>query len=78
MLAITDGRTIIPLESCQDYKRAFDHDEGPNTGGMGAFSPTTQVTAELMEQVEREILVPAIHALKRAAPPLPRRPLCRA
>ena len=39
MLALTDGRTIIPLESSQDYKRAFDHDEGPNTGGMGAFSP---------------------------------------
>ncbi len=69
VLAITDGRTIIPLESCQDYKRAFDHDEGPNTGGMGAFSPTPQVTPELMEQVEREILVPAIHALKRARRP---------
>ena len=69
VLAITDGRTIIPLESGQDYKRAFDHDEGPNTGGMGAFSPTTNLTPELMEQVEREILVPAIHALKRARRP---------
>ncbi len=39
ILALTDGRTIVPLESSQDYKRAFDHDEGPNTGGMGAFSP---------------------------------------
>ncbi len=69
ILAITDGRTIIPLESSQDYKRAFDHDEGPNTGGMGAFSPTPMVTPDLMEQVEREILVPAIHALKRARRP---------
>ena len=69
VLAVTDGRTIVPLESCQDYKRAFDHDEGPNTGGMGAFSPTPQLTPELMEQVEREILVPAIHALKRARRP---------
>jgi phosphoribosylamine--glycine ligase len=69
VLAITDGRTIIPLETCHDYKRAFDHDEGPNTGGMGAFSPTSQVTPDLMEQVEREILVPAIHALKRARRP---------
>jgi len=69
VLAITDGRTIIPLESSQDYKRAFDHDEGPNTGGMGAFSPTAGLDRELMEKVESEILVPVIHALKRARRP---------
>src|SRR3954453_20017827 len=69
VLALTDGRTIIPLESSQDYKRAFDHDEGPNTGGMGAFSPTPRVTPSLMEEVEREILVPVVHALKRARRP---------
>lgn len=69
ILALTDGRTIVPLESSQDHKRAFDHDEGPNTGGMGAFSPTPVVTGALMEQVEREILVPAVHALKRARRP---------
>jgi len=67
--ALTDGRTIFPLESSQDYKRAFDHDEGPNTGGMGAFSPTPRVTPALMEGVEREILVPIVHALKRARRP---------
>jgi phosphoribosylamine--glycine ligase len=66
ILALTDGRTIIPLESSQDHKRAFDHDEGPNTGGMGAYSPAPIVTPELMTQVEREILVPVVHALKRA------------
>lgn len=69
ILALTDGRTIIPLESSQDHKRAFDHDEGPNTGGMGAYSPARIVTPELMEQVEREILVPVVHALKRARRP---------
>jgi phosphoribosylamine---glycine ligase len=69
VLALTDGRTIIPLETSQDYKRAFDHDEGPNTGGMGAYSPTSHLTGELMEQVEREILVPAVHAMKRARRP---------
>ena len=69
VLALTDGRTIIPLESSQDYKRAFDHDEGPNTGGMGAFSPTPRVTQALMADVEREILVPIVHALKRARRP---------
>ena len=66
ILALTDGRTIVPLESSQDHKRAFDHDEGPNTGGMGAYSPAPIVTPALMEQVEREILVPIVHAMKRA------------
>src|SRR5271155_2905829 len=69
VLAITDGRTIIPLESSQDYKSALDHDEGPNTGGMGAFSPTAGLDRDLMDQVESEILVPVIHALKRARRP---------
>src|SRR5947209_12368472 len=69
ILAFTDGRTIIPLESSQDHKRAYDHDEGPNTGGMGAYSPAPIVTPEVMEQVEREILVPIVHALKRARRP---------
>jgi phosphoribosylamine--glycine ligase len=69
VLAFTDGRTIVPLESSQDHKRAYDHDEGPNTGGMGAFSPAAIVTPELMDQVEREILVPVVHALKRARRP---------
>jgi phosphoribosylamine--glycine ligase len=55
--------------SSQDYKRAFDHDEGPNTGGMGAFSPAPRVTPAFMEQIEREILVPVVHALKRARRP---------
>jgi phosphoribosylamine---glycine ligase len=69
VLALTDGRTIIPLDSCQDHKRAHDGDEGPNTGGMGAYSPATILTPELMEEVEREILVPAVHALKRSRRP---------
>ncbi len=69
ILALTDGRTIVPLESSQDHKRAFDHDEGPNTGGMGAYSPSALMTPDLMEQVEREILVPIVHALKRARRP---------
>ncbi len=66
ILALTDGRTILPLEPSQDHKRALDHDEGPNTGGMGAFCPTPIVTPELMESIEREVLVPIVHAMKRA------------
>jgi phosphoribosylamine--glycine ligase len=69
VLALTDGRTIMALEPSQDFKRAFDHNEGPNTGGMGAYSPTKSISPDLMEQVEREILVPAVHALKRARRP---------
>ena len=77
VLALTDGRTIIPLESSQDYKRAFDHDEGPNTGGMGAFSPTPRVTPGLMEEVEREILVPDRPRAEAGPAALPRRHLRR-
>jgi phosphoribosylamine--glycine ligase len=66
ILALTDGRTIVPLESSQDHKRALDGDQGPNTGGMGAYSPTPIITPELMQTVEAEILVPVVHALKRA------------
>ena len=69
ILALTDGRTIVPLVTSQDHKRAFDGDEGPNTGGMGAYSPAEIVTPEIMSVVEREVLVPAIHALKRARRP---------
>ncbi len=69
VLALTDGRTIVPLESSQDHKRAFDGDNGPNTGGMGAYSPANFLTREVMDEIEREVLVPAVHALKRARRP---------
>ena len=69
ILALTDGRTIVPLVTSQDHKRAFDGDEGPNTGGMGAYSPAEIVTPEIMAVVEREVLVPVVHALKRARRP---------
>ncbi len=69
ILALTDGRTILPLASSQDHKRAHDGDEGPNTGGMGAYSPAEVVTPDVMAQVESEILVPVVHALKRARRP---------
>jgi phosphoribosylamine--glycine ligase len=66
ILALTDGRTIIPLESAQDHKRAWDGDEGPNTGGMGAYSPAPIASPDFLAQVEREVLVPAVHAMKRS------------
>jgi len=63
VLAFTDGRNIYPMESAQDHKPARDNDEGPNTGGMGAYSPAPVITPALSAQIEREILVPTVHAM---------------
>jgi len=65
VLALVDGRSIYVLETCQDHKRLKDGDAGPNTGGMGAFSPSTQVDEALMAKIERQVLVPTLDALKR-------------
>lgn len=65
VLAVVDGRTIIPLAPAQDHKAAWDNDQGPNTGGMGAYTPAPFATPELMEEVETKILIPTVHALKR-------------
>ncbi len=63
ILALTDGKTIAPLASSQDHKAAFDNDEGPNTGGMGAYSPAPILTDALMDEVVERILVPTVHAM---------------
>ena len=69
VLALTDGRTILPLPSSQDHKRAFDGDTGPNTGGMGAYSPADVLKPDVMNVIESEVLVQAVHALKRQRRP---------
>ncbi len=69
IIALTDGQSICVLESSQDHKRAFDGDKGPNTGGMGAYSPAPVVTDKVQEQVEREVLVPIVHAMKQEKAP---------
>ena len=56
ILALTDGRSIIPLVSSQDHKRQLDGDKGPNTGGMGAYSPAPVVTEALLDEVRRSVL----------------------
>ncbi len=66
VLALVSGRTIVPLQPTQDHKAAFDNDQGPNTGGMGAYCPAPVGTPELMAQVEETILVPTVHAMKRS------------
>lgn len=65
ILALTDGETILPLETAQDHKAAYDEDKGPNTGGMGAYSPAPLITPLLMDNIIGQILVPAVHAMKR-------------
>jgi phosphoribosylamine---glycine ligase len=65
VLAIVDGSTIVPLEPAQDHKAAYDDDKGPNTGGMGAYSPAPLVTPALLDEVIEKILVPMVHTMKR-------------
>ncbi len=64
VLAFTDGKNYITMPSSQDHKAIYDGDKGPNTGGMGAYSPAPVVTAEIMEQVESEIIRPVIDGLR--------------
>ena len=64
ILALVDGDTIVPLDVAQDHKRAWDHDRGPNTGGMGAYCPAPLVTPTIMDDIIRRILIPTIHTMK--------------
>jgi phosphoribosylamine---glycine ligase len=65
-MAFTDGKTIVPMVSSQDHKRIFDDDKGPNTGGMGAYSPAPAITGELEKTVIEKVMYPTIRALKAA------------
>lgn len=65
VLGLTDGEDIIPLSPAQDHKAVFDGDEGPNTGGMGAYSPTPFVNEDMREEILNKILKPTIEAFKK-------------
>ncbi|MCX7426063.1 MAG: phosphoribosylamine--glycine ligase [Planctomycetia bacterium] len=69
VLAITDGRTIVTLQPAQDHKPAGDGDTGPNTGGMGAYCPAPVVDDERLHWIEEHVLVPTVHAMRRAGRP---------
>lgn len=69
ILAITDGKTILTLPPAEDHKRAYDDDQGPNTGGMGAYCPTPSITEETLRWVESNVLVPTVHVMKRGRQP---------
>jgi phosphoribosylamine--glycine ligase len=63
VFALTDGRTVVPLAPARDYKRVGDGDQGPNTGGMGAYSPLPDMPESLVEEVRRTILEPTVAEL---------------
>jgi phosphoribosylamine--glycine ligase len=69
ILAFSDGKNVIPLESAQDHKRAYDNDEGPNTGGMGAYSPAPVVTDDIASRVHDEILSPIVKGMAKEGIP---------
>ncbi|MGH2783848.1 MAG: phosphoribosylamine--glycine ligase [Actinomycetota bacterium] len=66
ILCLTDGRNVLPLVPAQDFKRAFDGDAGPNTGGMGSYSPVPHLPSDIVDRAVREIFVPTVRALDEA------------
>ncbi|MFF4664740.1 phosphoribosylamine--glycine ligase [Streptomyces sp. NPDC001282] len=69
LFAITDGTTVLPLRPAQDFKRALDGDEGPNTGGMGAYSPLPWADPKLVDEVMESVLQPTVDELRRRGTP---------
>lgn len=65
ILAFSDGYTIVPLPAAQDHKRIGEGDTGPNTGGMGAYSPAPVATPSIMQRIMREFLQPTIDGMRR-------------
>ncbi|MGD9485095.1 phosphoribosylamine--glycine ligase [Streptomyces sp. TRM70308] len=69
LFAVTDGQTVVPLQPAQDFKRAYDGDEGPNTGGMGAYSPLPWADPGLVDEVLATVLQPTVDELRRRGTP---------
>ncbi|MGW1157708.1 phosphoribosylamine--glycine ligase [Streptomyces sp. NPDC002519] len=69
LFAITDGETVLPLQPAQDFKRALDGDEGPNTGGMGAYSPLPWADPKLVDDILRTVLQPTVDEMRRRGTP---------
>jgi phosphoribosylamine--glycine ligase len=65
LFAITDGTTVFPLQPAQDFKRIFDADQGPNTGGMGAYTPLSWAPETLVAEVQDRVLQPAVDEMER-------------
>jgi phosphoribosylamine--glycine ligase len=69
VMALVDGETVAVLEPSRDHKAAFEGDKGPNTGGMGAFSPSRLLTRRAYEQIEERVLIPVVHSMAREGRP---------
>ena len=69
LFAVTDGVTAVPLLPAQDFKRAGDGDQGPNTGGMGAYAPLPWAPPDLAEQTMAEVIQPAVDTMRRRGTP---------
>jgi len=68
-IALTDGKTVVPLASSQDHKRVFDDDRGPNTGGMGAYSPAPIITDELHKEIIKEVIAKTVAGMNKEGIP---------
>jgi phosphoribosylamine--glycine ligase len=68
-IVLTDGKTVLPLPESQDHKRAFDNDEGPNTGGMGAYSPAPVLDHMLRQKAMNEVMIPAVQGMAKEGTP---------
>ncbi|EFL33226.1 phosphoribosylamine-glycine ligase [Streptomyces viridochromogenes DSM 40736] len=69
LFAVTDGETVVPLQPAQDFKRALDGDAGPNTGGMGAYSPLPWADPKLVDEVLQTVLQPTVDEMSRRGTP---------
>lgn len=65
VLAFTDGRTVVPMLPAQDHKRLLEGDEGPNTGGMGAYAPCPLLPPTMLQQVVQDVLMKAVEGLSK-------------
>lgn len=68
-IALTDGKTVLPLPESQDHKRIFENDEGPNTGGMGAYSPAPILDHMLREKAMKDVMIPAVNGMAKEGKP---------
>ncbi len=68
-IALTDGKTVLPMASSQDHKRVFNDDQGPNTGGMGAYSPAPVITPEMHDKIMETVMIPTIEGMEKDGTP---------